>query len=89
MAGSTICRDRGRQCISVALVTFQPDMSAGQGELRSRVVERSRKPGGGGVTLVACRTGEQASVDRRFRMAGGTGCREGGKGRISVTFFTL
>jgi hypothetical protein len=89
MAGGTICRYRGRECIGVALFTVQLHMGTGKSKLCQRVVERSRDPGVGGVTLVTCRTGEQAGMDRRFRMAGGTGGREGGKGRIGVTFFTL
>jgi hypothetical protein len=50
VAGGTCCRKTGIYATSVALCACQPRMSAGEWESGEVMVERSRQPGGSGVT---------------------------------------
>jgi hypothetical protein len=85
MTRGTGGRNVGEIIINMALFTIQANMRTGQGELSLRVVERSREPGGGGVTCAA--VGAKLTIMRIILgMAGITICGQIGEDQIEVTF---
>jgi hypothetical protein len=84
MAGRAVGGQVGKVIIDMAFRTFQTGMGTGQGELSLRVVERSRKPDGGGMTRATVGA-KLTTVRIILGMTGITVGGQIGEDRIDVT----